>query len=345
MRMKAKPLPADRVTLDFKRYGLFEVPLIGRYTYTCAHPPLRQHIHRNVFEICVLRHGTQTYLIGDKRFKLTAGDMIITRPGDAHGTDTEPENRGRLYWVQFLSPSRERPFLGLPPAAARTLIGSFNHLPQHPFHNCDLLFETFERILSPPSRNLPKALVKASVQNLLLRLLLDIVSLTGRGVQPACSAGIRLALQHIEQHSAEKLTLARLASAAGISASYLKVHFPREVGMTPMERLMWQRIEKAKRLLRETPETVTALTFQLGFATSQHFATVFKRLTGLTPRAYRLMAENSELFAGRPVAGTGPDFHPVAIAAAPPRAGKRQARRRRLVHNLRQAITSASRFF
>jgi AraC-like DNA-binding protein len=311
--MKLMPANDDRVMLDFARYGVAGIPLLGRYTYTCAHPPLRQHIHRNVFEVCVLQHGSQKYMIGKTRFELKAGDMIITRPGEAHGTDTEPENRGRLYWIQLVRPPPNRPFLGLPPAAARALFKALKDLHHRQYHNCDLLFGTFERILAWRGNDRPKALAKASAQNLLLRLTLDILSLTGRATHPACSPGIRRVLDYMDEHHAEPLSLARLSTVAGASESYIKTHFPREVGMTPMEHLMGLRIEKAKRALLESNSPITALALQQGFATSQHFATAFKRLTGLSPRDFRRKAGRARYVPAPPLEGTGPRFHPITF--------------------------------
>jgi AraC-like DNA-binding protein/mannose-6-phosphate isomerase-like protein (cupin superfamily) len=306
----------DRVMLDFSDYGLAEIRMVGRYDYTHAHPPLRKHLHQEVFEVCVLQRGTQTYFIGNERFDLSAGDMIIIHPGEAHGTDTEPENRGRLYWVQIQRPARNRSFLGLSPRTARQLLEPLTYLPCRQFHNCDVLFRTFEHLLSPVSPATPKALAKASVQNLLLRLLLDIQSLTLRKVQQACSPGVKLALQHLDTHCGDHLTIAQLASAAGTSESYLKAHFKREVGMTPMEYLMWLRIEKAKRALRESDILVTELSLHSGFATSQHFATVFKRLTGHSPRDYRRLAGGEPSVDNPPISGKGILFHP-AVAERP----------------------------
>lgn len=303
--------PVDRVMLDFSGQGISEVPLIGRYTYTHAYPPLRKHLHRDVFEVCLLQHGTQSYVIGNSRFDLVAGDMIITRPGEIHGTDTEPENRGRLYWIQFRVSSLDRSFLGLTPRAAHQLIEPLNHLTRHQFHNCELLLDTFERLFAPTSANMPKSLAKAHVQNLLLRLLLDILSLTIRGTQHAYSSGVRKALQHLGKHYQNPVSLSQLAVQSGTSVSYLKSHFKREAGMTPMEYLMWMRIEHSKRLLRETKIPITNLAFQCGFATSQHFATVFRRLTGLTPRDYRHRSEASLKNDEHPVVGVGSSFHPV----------------------------------
>ena len=316
--MKTHSSPSDRTTLDFAALGIDEVPLVGRYTYTRAHPPLRRHSHGDAFEVCLLQHGTQAYRVGSRRHELSAGDMIVTRPGEVHGTDNEPENRGRLYWIQFKRPAGRRPFLGLSFPAARALFETLARQDQHVFHNCNALAATFERILDHDKTSLPRPLLKASAQNLLVRLLLDILSLTGRDTHHACSPMVRRALDHLAQQVADHVTLARLAAAAGASESYLKAHFAREVGMTPMEYHMWLRIEQAKRLLRETRTPITELCFDLGFATSQHFATAFKRFAGHTPRDFRQLSPQPQP-EEPPQAGAGPKFHPVSAARQRPR--------------------------
>lgn len=303
---------SERIITDFSPHEIPEVPLVGCYTYKQAHPALRKHIHNDVYEVCLLQHGTQPYRVEKSLFDLSAGDMLITRPGEIHGTDTEPEKRGRLYWIQFRKPKPDRPFLGLSPHAAHLLIEPLNQLTTLQFHNCELLLATFDRLLSAaPTPAMPKALAKANIQNLLLRLLMDIVSLTARETQRDYSAPVRKVVQHLGKHCEEPLSLSDLASISGTSDSYLKTHFKREVGMTPMEYLMWLRIEQSKRLLRETGNPITDIALQCGFATSQHFATVFKRLTSTTPRDYRRNGHRHPQGADNPVAGTGPRFHPV----------------------------------
>jgi AraC-like DNA-binding protein len=305
---------AERIITDFSPHEIPEVPLVGCYTYKQAHPALRKHIHSDVYEVCLLQHGTQPYRVEKSLFDLSAGDMLITRPGEIHGTDTEPENRGRLYWVQFRKPKTDRPYLGLSPHAAQLLVEPLNQLTNLQFHNCELLLATFDRLLSAaPTPAMPKALAKANIQNLLLRLLMDIVSLTARETQRDYSAGVRKVIQHLGNHREVHITLSELVSISGTSDSYLKTHFKREVGMTPMEYLMWLRIEQSKRLLRETGNPITDIALQCGFVTSQHFATVFKRLTSTTPRDYRRSGHRQSQGTESPVAGTGPRFHPVSV--------------------------------
>jgi len=302
----------ERIMTDFSPHKIPEVPLVGCYTYKQARPALRKHIHSDVYEVCLLQHGTQPYRVGKNLFDLAAGDMLITRPGEIHGTDTEPEKRGRLYWVQFRKPKPDRPYLGLSPHAAHLLFERLNQLTNLQFHNCEVLLGTFDRLLSPnPPHALHKALAKANIQNLLLRLLLDIVSLTARETQRVYSTGVRKVIHHLGTHYEGHISLSDLVLISGTSGSYLKTHFKREVGMTPMEYLMWCRIEQAKQHLRETPKPITTIALECGFVTSQHFATVFKRLTSTTPRDFRVNGHGLLYGAENPVAGIGPRFHPV----------------------------------
>jgi AraC-like DNA-binding protein len=65
------------------------------------------------------------------------------------------------------------------------------------------------------------------------------------------------------------------------------------MGMAPGAWYTRRRIERAQERLREGGRAITEVAHELGFSSSQHFATVFKRHTGLTPGAWR---------EGRPVA-------------------------------------------
>ena len=303
-----------RTVVGFAQLGFPEVPLVGRYTYARAHPPLKQHVHRNAFEACVLQHGTQAYTVGESRFDLSAGDMIITKPGDIHGTDTEPENRGRLYWVQFIRPAPGHRFLDLSVAETRQLFERFSGLSTCLYHQCAALVPTFEQVLAAAA-DAPTLLPKAHIRNALVRLVLELAELTSHTAQTQCSSDIRRALGHLEAHCACHVSVASLARVAGISESHFKAKFRREVGMTPMEYLLWYRTEQAKRLLRNTDRPVTSIAIDLGFATSQHFATVFKRLTDCTPRAFRATCLTQPKTLQPPAAGIGPRFHPVAVQA------------------------------
>ncbi|MBA3686685.1 MAG: helix-turn-helix transcriptional regulator [Planctomycetes bacterium] len=101
------------------------------------------------------------------------------------------------------------------------------------------------------------------------------------------SPRIRAAQAHALARLGREVPVAELAHAAGLSASRFHDRFVAEVGETPADWARRQRIVEAKRLLSLSAKPITALALALGFPSSQYFATVFRRYTGLTPRQYR----------------------------------------------------------
>jgi AraC-like DNA-binding protein len=78
-----------------------------------------------------------------------------------------------------------------------------------------------------------------------------------------------------------------LARHARLSLSHFKKRFRTETGLSPRQFILRDKIEAAKRVLCHQDTSVTNLALDLGFVSSQYFATVFKRITGLTPSDYR----------------------------------------------------------
>jgi AraC-like DNA-binding protein len=93
--------------------------------------------------------------------------------------------------------------------------------------------------------------------------------------------------QLLEGQPGRPWKLGELARLSGFSPQYLVKTFTREVGISPHQYLMQLRVNQAKELLAHSDVPVTQLALELGFSSSQHFATVYRRLTGETPLQYR----------------------------------------------------------
>jgi AraC family transcriptional regulator len=95
---------------------------------------------------------------------------------------------------------------------------------------------------------------------------------------------VRRVCAYLDDHLAEDVTLRELV---GLSTS----HFCRAVAVSlgmPLHRwLMGRRVERARQLLLLAPLTVTDVALTCGFASSQHFATAFRRALGVRPTDYR----------------------------------------------------------
>jgi AraC-like DNA-binding protein len=91
----------------------------------------------------------------------------------------------------------------------------------------------------------------------------------------------------MRENLARSLSVANIAARLGVSAAFFSARFKAESGMTPGDYLRRLRCERACELLADTRLTVTETAFRLGFSTSQHFAGVFRRYVGVSPRQFR----------------------------------------------------------
>ncbi|NML30290.1 helix-turn-helix domain-containing protein [Paraburkholderia antibiotica] len=95
-------------------------------------------------------------------------------------------------------------------------------------------------------------------------------------------------IDYIRANLAEDLTIAELASQAGLSSFHFARVFRHETGETPHQFVTRLRLEEAARLLRATDRTVLQIALEVGFESASHFSVQFRRGYGVTPLAYRL---------------------------------------------------------
>jgi transcriptional regulator GlxA family with amidase domain len=91
----------------------------------------------------------------------------------------------------------------------------------------------------------------------------------------------------IVDHPDADLSVAALASRAGMSERNFARVFAREVGATPAEYVERVRVEAARRLLETTGEAVAAVARRCGYTNPDTFQRAFSRQLGVTPRDYR----------------------------------------------------------
>ncbi len=98
------------------------------------------------------------------------------------------------------------------------------------------------------------------------------------------------------------LTPTDLARHAGVSVRTLTRRFHAESGVSPLQWLLHQRIERAKELLETTRLPMDQVAAACGLGTADSLRAHLVRRTGLTPSAYR--AQFSRHATGRPTAAS-----------------------------------------
>lgn len=92
---------------------------------------------------------------------------------------------------------------------------------------------------------------------------------------------------YIQHHLSEPITTEQIAEHLFMGRTRLSANFKAESGMALAEFVQRQKLEEGKRLLRFTDKSAAAIAAYLGYSSSAHFTTVFKKYFGCTPAEYR----------------------------------------------------------
>lgn len=256
---------------------------LGRYSHTTAAPGLPAHHHRRAMEICFLAKGRQTYTVDGKSYHLKGGDVFLTFPDETHGTGGMPQEVGVLYWMILAMPDQGGAFLGLPPREHAALMRALRGIPVRHFRGSWKMKEQLDGFIHLHDQA-AGPLRSCAMANLAVAFLLEVIACAGNPPARGAARPLSPVLEYIATHLEEPLSVPDLARRAGLSEARFKVRFKDETGVPPGEYIQRARIEEARRRLAVGNTSITKIAVDLGFSSSQYFATVFKRFTGVNPR-------------------------------------------------------------
>ena len=99
--------------------------------------------------------------------------------------------------------------------------------------------------------------------------------------------GVANSLRFIWEHCHEMIGVEDLVGVAAMSRRGLHKAFMEHLGRTPGQELQRVRIERAKRLLRESGYKLEVLSNMCGYQSANSFCIAFKQATGMSPKQYR----------------------------------------------------------
>jgi AraC family transcriptional regulator len=97
----------------------------------------------------------------------------------------------------------------------------------------------------------------------------------------------RTVADYIEANLAEALRLTELAQLVRLSPYHFARAFKQSFGVPPHRYHVGRRIERAKNLLADPANSVTAIASRLGFSETSSFSATFRRVTGASPSDFR----------------------------------------------------------
>ncbi|WP_412465720.1 AraC family transcriptional regulator [Pedobacter sp. KLB.chiD] len=95
-------------------------------------------------------------------------------------------------------------------------------------------------------------------------------------------------LNYIKANLNEKISINSLSDKACMSKATFYRLFKRELGISPNDFILAEKINKAKILLAQPRAKVASISYELGFNDANYFIRAFKKIVGITPGTYQL---------------------------------------------------------
>ena len=99
---------------------------------------------------------------------------------------------------------------------------------------------------------------------------------------------LKRALELLETNQTKTPSLAEIAVPLRLHPTFFCRAFKQSTGLSPHRYLLEHRVNRAKEMMKDQKRTLTEIALNCGFSGSSQFSVVFKRITGISPRGYRL---------------------------------------------------------
>jgi len=123
---------------------------------------------------------------------------------------------------------------------------------------------------------------------LLTQIIMECISSVGDASNSQHSPSIVHEIRnYLSAHYNEKITLSDLAEQFNLDQFHLQKLFKKHTGQSPMEYIIYMRMNQATNLLRTGGMSISEIAYTVGIDNLGHFSRQFKKQVGMTPSQYR----------------------------------------------------------
>jgi AraC family transcriptional regulator, arabinose operon regulatory protein len=252
------------------------------------------------FELVYIASGEGRYRILDAEVRYKQGSLIVTPPHVRHSYRTlgTPVEHYALHFdvsEGFSDRYRDlRRYSG--PASAISLI--YDDSARIPLHIPDFDPRCVERFEALSTLHREVSLrAYASAPLMMASAFFDLFALVvarSTGESRYRSRKFAKSAAWLDEHFVQPVSMPELAAIEGYSPNYYAAEFARNYGVSPVDYLHAKRIGLARELLRTTDDSIGRIAARCGYEDPYYFSKVFKKLTRLSPRAYRELSTPRE---------------------------------------------------
>lgn len=249
-----------------------------------------------VWEFYLQLDGTTEWVSGGRRgqgsYVLRPGAFFAAPPRVAHSMKQRPQVKHHFYFAGIdleavFRRHRRLREIWQNASASASAEGKCLHLP-----NGQSLAQPFRQLIREISAKLPLRAqgLRVALDYVVIeasRLLEDRRRSDDKRTFLALHPAVEKVREILDHEYAQPWRLADLGRLAGVSPNHLVQLFTRQIGQSPHQYLLRQRLERGRELLRHSDLSITQVALELGFSSSQHFARAFRLGAGTSASHYR----------------------------------------------------------
>jgi len=283
-RMRYGDLPNYRA-FNLAKIGIPHIPVLYFIRHTQRLAPIEPHCHKGCFELGLCLRGSLVLENNGTRHNVLAGGIFINKPEDAHRLLDYPKGTV-LYGMLIRTESPKHTLLRFTKAESAEIRKRLHALPAHFAANTSLVKHEFSELFRAYD-SLQGHYRTLCMTAACMRLVTGLLEISRHGPPVSHSDRIGAIIDTLRRAPEKHYDIDSLAHQAALSPSHFINQFKAVTGLPPHHFILMCRIDEAKRRLRETVQPVTRIAQDLGFCSSQHFSSHFKRATGLKPLDWR----------------------------------------------------------
>lgn len=250
---------------------------------------IRQHVHRGMFQLVILRTGRVTVFLDELVTEAPAPCAVVVPSGVVHGFEFEPETAGEVVTVA------DELVLSMHDRSIRKLFKGLQTTPMViDFARDSDQFSRVEATLTQMSKEFqwPQPGRSAMLEwlfrvlLLLLRRQADLQEVQAEGSSTRLETFTRFR-QLVEDHYQEHWTIPAYARELAVAQQTLNRICHAFAGKGAQEIVQERVLLAARRHLIYTNASVEAIAYGLGFQDPAYFSRFFKRLAGMAPGQFR----------------------------------------------------------
>ena len=291
---KLQTLVENRTSYSLERC---ELSIFETYTESYKVP-----LTFNDFVITSMLRGKKVMHLNDKKeFEYLPGETVIVPPSETmridfpEATDFNPTQCIALAIDNHQIKQTIRYLNEYFPKESSEEEWKLNYDEYHFYNNEEIAFliNKIIKVCSDTSRE-KDVLADLTLKELLVRIM-QTQNLNVLHGEAASHNPLAYVIGYIKSNLNEKISIESLSNKACMSKATFYRLFKRELGISPNDFILTEKMKKAKEMLLKPGIKIASISYELGFSDANYFIRAFKKVVGMTPGAFQSQSMVSRL--------------------------------------------------